>query len=48
MVKCCVICGTPLRKTNFDRYFCPNCGIIEENQDKLVEPEENKKPSYID
>lgn len=29
-MKNCPYCGTPLKKTNYDRNFCPNCGIVEE------------------
>jgi len=30
----CPYCGLKLNKTNWGRYFCPNCGIIDTNEDK--------------
>ncbi len=39
----CPYCGTNLKTTNFDRSFCPNCGII----DKESESSDEGTPSYI-
>jgi len=49
MTKYCVICGASLKKTNFEIYFCPNCGIIKENQNGEINlnSEKKKKPDYI-
>lgn len=42
-MKNCPYCGTPLKETNYGRKWCPNCGIIdEENKEKQTE-----LPSYI-
>jgi len=30
----CPYCGTELKKTTWNRKFCPNCGIIPENRDE--------------
>jgi predicted RNA-binding Zn-ribbon protein involved in translation (DUF1610 family) len=45
-MKRCVICGTELKQTTFGRYFCSNCGMIEENQDNF-EDKGSKEASYI-
>ena len=38
----CIYCGTKIKVTNWDRKFCPNCGILDEEKDS-----ENEKPDYI-
>jgi uncharacterized Zn finger protein (UPF0148 family) len=45
-LKNCPYCGTPLQETTFNRLWCPNHGIIEDNP-KSEESEENKKRSYL-
>jgi len=42
-MKNCEKCGTELRKTNWDREFCMNCGI--KGIENIESDEEN--PSYI-
>ena len=42
--KLCPYCGTPLNKINFGRYFCPNCGIIDEEKEII---KEDRKQTYI-
>ncbi len=37
----CYICGTKIKETNFGRKFCPNCGILDEEEG------EEGTPSYI-
>ena len=32
MTKHCPYCGTPLRETTYNRNWCANCGIIEEQE----------------
>ena len=32
MTKHCPYCGTILKETTWDRRFCPNCGVIEEDE----------------
>ncbi len=38
----CYICGTKLQVTNFGRKHCPNCGILENE-----EQSDESNPSYI-
>ena len=41
----CPYCGTKLKTTSWDNKFCPNCGIIQENEE--LSKESDEKPSYI-
>jgi len=43
-LKNCPYCGTKLKETNFGRYYCPNHGII--NGDEEL-PYDEVKRSYI-
>jgi len=43
--KLCVRCGTKLFTTTINKRCCPNCGVIEENQD--VEKFDGKLSKYI-
>ncbi len=43
----CPYCGTKLMKTNYDRDWCPNCGIIEDMNKTIESEESDEKPSYI-
>ena len=44
MTKYCPDCGCPLKETTLDRYWCPNCfKIIEEEK----ESDEDTIQSYI-
>ena len=45
MVNNCYICGTKLKTTSWDRKFCPNCGIIEE--ENKVQSDEDAYKGYI-
>jgi len=47
MAKYCVRCGAELSKTNYGNYFCPNCGMIPENQDIQNIKEKENKTNYI-
>ena len=38
----CPNCGTEMKKTNYGRYICPNCGIDNSNLES-----EEKEVSYI-
>lgn len=38
----CPYCGTELRETTWDRDFCPNCGIIENEEES-----KDREKSYI-
>jgi len=38
----CPNCGTELKETNWGRYFCPNCGIINMDEEKS-----DKDPDYV-
>jgi len=39
----CPYCGTKLKETNLGRWFCPNCGIIEKEE----ESESEEIPTYL-
>ncbi|MBU0894847.1 MAG: hypothetical protein KKF48_02640 [Nanoarchaeota archaeon] len=45
-MKLCYKCGTLLKKTNWGRLFCPNCGILDINE-RLPEEENGGDKSYI-
>lgn len=45
-MKYCVKCGCEIKETNMGRFYCPNCGIIEANQD-IEEDHDDKTPIYI-
>ena len=38
----CPYCGTTLFETNLGRKYCPNCGIIDEEEESSYE-----RPSYV-
>lgn len=42
MINNCPYCGTPLRETSWGRKVCPNCGIIDEPEEKSSD----EQPSY--
>jgi len=44
MLTNCPYCGTPLKETTYDRLWCPNCGIV---QDEKQEEKEKGDISYI-
>ena len=44
MTKLCPICGTPLKETTWGRFYCPNHGIINGNEEL---PDDEVKRSYI-
>lgn len=43
----CPNCGTPLKETSFNRQFCPNCGIIDDNSIEEKEDKEDRPREYI-
>lgn len=43
--KFCVRCGCKLYKTSYDRWYCPNDGIFEENNREEEDTTDN--PTYI-
>ena len=48
MVKFCGVCGTELLETDLGKWFCRNCGILEENQDRgESNNQKNGEVSYI-
>jgi len=44
-MKNCPYCGTLIKETTFGRKFCPNCGIIPEEETENESKEESR--SYI-
>ncbi len=48
-MKNCPNCGTPLTKTSWRRYLCPNCGIVGQDNDAYEPKEDNTqvRPGYV-
>lgn len=42
----CSYCGTELKKTSWGRWFCPNCGVIDSNEQEETKAENTNK-DYI-
>lgn len=48
VLKLCPKCGVKLFKLNFEKFLCPNCGLIEyDNELEELEDKENRKRDYI-
>ena len=47
MTRNCASCGCKLDKTNWGRYYCMNCGMVDENQDREESESNGETPSYI-
>ena len=45
MTKFCSRCGAELKETNWERYFCPNCGLLDCNQNTIEES--SKDINYV-
>lgn len=43
----CPKCGTELLRTNFNRLFCPNCGIVPIQKEIDDFEDKDKKREYI-
>lgn len=43
----CPICGTPLKDTSYGRKFCPNHGIIDDDDRAEQEDKEERERGYL-
>jgi len=48
VLKLCPHCGVKLLKLNSEKFLCPNCGLIDyDNELEDAEDKENRKRYYI-